>query len=680
MVAACYRDYVSSNLDSFLAQQETGGAFQSEGVFTMAVERARWKMSAFTLADPGLFPVHLLASAVALGASEFAVHRPSSGGVDIFSFDGQAYDPHELQLLSEPMLGPHVPPAIRELGTALSAAGALGEARLLSQTGERTIILRVDQDGVLIKEGPSTGELGQELVVVYQAGQPSLEPLKLRCSHAPLELLINGRRHHQDLDFGFTEHMLYGLLNRKGRRELAVSEDIGSRSSVMNLAVEEKGGRSLVVALTWPGYAQRRKWRYIMNGVEFEGPGLKTDFPFTCGAVEAGDLRRDLSQSGIVQDQAFVELQGELAQAEEELIQEFCAFSGQDMSRNHQVLFINALLERYQGQEIPARVAAYLAEKLTPEKIDEVLMRVGREAAASNNWAPYREMRRELRERADAHYANRLVPETLASLQKEVLLGEAAGRREAEAEELIHTLRFVHSDWTVGPLDSDVVHPYRNLLLSVPRLTTSELESRLESCLVNWEWKAPLLALIRVLKGKSVPEELEEPWRTDFSLWELCRRGDFAAVRERLDSLSRGRERAWTAIVTILFRGRMPLLESVRWQLRLNFQRALDHEYRSRRIRRILERALSESGKRDLWFCFRDLENAYLPLLLARLVYLGERSGKTPSSIFLARALLQFSLFNEEIKLSTVGDLPSLSGALRVLGEGPGISPTNGSR
>lgn len=74
------------DLDDFLEQQRDLGTEDSEGVFTMAVKEASWKLQDYLLTTPKMFPVYLLSSAVAGGASYLRILRsgkPTSSNLTV---------------------------------------------------------------------------------------------------------------------------------------------------------------------------------------------------------------------------------------------------------------------------------------------------------------------------------------------------------------------------------------------------------------------------------------------------------------------------------------------------------------------------------------------------------------------------------------------------------------------
>ena len=114
-----------NSIDQFLDTLE--GPVESSGSFSLNLQAAREKLTSFQLPAPGLYPIFLVASAVASESRRFDVWTlPEELR---FEFDGTIFTESELAGLNGYLFASgEVPPRLQNLAIALSAAGELASS------------------------------------------------------------------------------------------------------------------------------------------------------------------------------------------------------------------------------------------------------------------------------------------------------------------------------------------------------------------------------------------------------------------------------------------------------------------------------------------------------------------------------------------------------------------------
>ena len=111
-----------NSIDQFLQTFED--SVESSGSFSLNLDAARKKLKSFQLPDPGLYPIFLVAAAVASDARRFDVW---TGADELrFEFDGSPFSEAELEGLDGYLFASDdVPARLQNLAIALSAAGEM---------------------------------------------------------------------------------------------------------------------------------------------------------------------------------------------------------------------------------------------------------------------------------------------------------------------------------------------------------------------------------------------------------------------------------------------------------------------------------------------------------------------------------------------------------------------------
>ena len=640
-------------LDDFLEQQRDHGTEDSEGVFTMAVKEASWKLQDYLLTTPRMFPVYLLSSAVAGGASYLRITR--SGKTDIFKFDGEAYTLEELKLLSLPMLGSSAPQKVRDIGVVFSVAGNAGKLRFISDEGERGLELNLSSERELTvseRDNPKPRH-GQSLIINYDRDPISLEKLEEMGRLAPIEVSLNGTQIRNVDDLGMSEYRLYAHYLQDGTEPLMVRQARLCEYSIASIQ-KKITGRSMAVGLCWPAFATHHGWLFISNGVAYQLPQNEHSFPFACGVVAASDLPRDLSGSGFIRGEAYDKVWKEIDDAVEELLSELLT-SKVDISANHRELLNQELETRYTGRPKSPNAAAYLASQETLDAPLDNLQAAGALARQTGEWEKFELLLGTLRKRASLAYGYRTLRETVSWLKRE---REALLSAQIPTHEVDSLVRFV-TCLLEGLETPSQEATFRDTLSDLRYSNASELPTSEAPP----PWTAPLYLLLQRLdKSVGEPKEVTPNWSLAFSIWEACEGQNFSLAWKLVDRCpSLETSRVWRHIVFRLYRGQMSFLRSTRWGINCHFESTFQHGAAERRALRLLPDKLRRWEEVTPILREPHLGDVYLPLVMSRLICLTQSGQGEAALNFLGKVLLQCSILREG--LLQAKELPRLDDA-----------------
>ena len=305
----------SEGLNQFLDQMKSEGGHDSEGLFTLSLEKAAEKLKKFQLTDPNLFMLNLVACAVIRRATYFLVSY--SEGVLRVTFDGELFDRTALESI---FYSDEV--SKRELAVALTAAKSLEPSALLfesvgslsweddtptfSQANEpKNVFTLVDKisrpSGFFTFQAPPRPSTGWQ------------SPLRASCQFAPLELTLNHRRVSQSK----LQVQTPALIIKGPNSYLPDLVKVGrSDSTISELSTQHDF--SAVIGTTTNEWA--RSWSFVVNGVTFTRPPSALPLFGLGGVVFSSKLRKNLSHSDVVEDDSFTELIKELQAKLEEFV------------------------------------------------------------------------------------------------------------------------------------------------------------------------------------------------------------------------------------------------------------------------------------------------------------------------------------------------------------------------
>lgn len=655
-------------LNAFLEQQREAGEEDSAGVFTVAVDKAAWKLSEFLLTEKEFYPLYLLACAVGGGATSFKLVRHSKSRRDTFVFDGEPISSEELQQLSLPLGGPDATRRVRDLGTVLNVASSLGEAIFRSYHGSTAVELKVGagKQAEMAQQELAEAKDSQVLSLFYSGEPISLKHLRTYGCYAPLELTIDGENARKVIDFNMEEGKLFGHYVNEGLGTLLIRDPKYSKRPVTALREQNRESRTLVLGLCVPAFADNHQWKLVANGVLVEEVPLReSDPPFLCGLVDASHLKTDVSGRAFVRDEAYAELWEQIDEAQEKLLRHFCK-NPVKLHEKYLSLFQAELYRRYDASEMPQLVSTFLLRTMRMDpKNAESLRRLGASAKSAEDWETVSGFLNDFRHRASLNYAKSSVEEVRRWLRCETWILQGGGRATQEQDRLFWFLAHLHQ----GKLGAQPeVGEFRGFLLDLARLDSSDVHERLPALPVEEGWKKPLALLLAALESR-YPGDSVGPWERGFLIWSQCEKGSFAELRAELKALEGDAEtyfesQVWRLVILRLYRGKMSFLESRRWEITHHFTQHLRSNTSLRIAQRLLGKNPEQWGVDHRFSDQTGLERIWLPLVMSRLIFLCRVRRESEALGFLGLVLLQASLLKDG--LLHCGELPAWDTAFPV--------------
>lgn len=363
-------------LNTMLADLADDGALESSGVFTLSMDKAEEKLSAYRLVNPGLFVLNLVAAAVCVRAERFRAetrdHRTS------FSFNAALeIEDEQLRRLFTTILDPKAPAPVRELALAVHSARALpGEPAiyLTVSTARMCQELVVLKDRIDVVPAPPA-PFGVNLTLEYAEGSgwsrlfnrnsarqaQILQNLYHFCRFAPLELLNNGKVQGARITLGVYDQAVFAWRHLRGEQALKVATAERRVDLVISGKTQSPVASSMVIALinTSDGSSSNEGLLLVSRGVVFRRPASILGFPIAQAVVSADHLEKNLSQSDLVEGEAYEALLAVLQAEVEELILEVCTNPPPGWTISTSQAFARALDQRYPSDNAPVPVETF---------------------------------------------------------------------------------------------------------------------------------------------------------------------------------------------------------------------------------------------------------------------------------------------------------------------------------
>lgn len=486
------------SLDDFLEQVREEGEEDSEGVFTVAVEQASWKLAEFQLTTPSNFPLHLVACAIDNGASYLHLLQDSKAARHdlCFSFNGSHYTSADLKQLSRPILGGKTPKRLSELAIVLNALSRIGMGVTVFRSYSRdgALGIRVLNGEVRVSEITNDRPPGQYLVVGLNRNNVSLDSWTKACRYAPLEIVVNGSSIREIVDPGVMDGQVRGHYQIDGSEVMMVRRATLSAEPFFKFYREDQTQRSLMLALVPPKVAQEFGLLLIADGRVQAHDRECLHFSGLCGIVCAGDLKRDISQTGFVENETYLQLFQDLAMAIEDFVDKFCA-SPSALPPSEKSDFKAELAGYYARRVMPESVTAYLEgdspqfERVKSQPSE--LQRIGTEALATDQWEALDMARETLRNRANRARELGDYSQTLFQLELEHLLLRTVRREDESLDLIIHFLRYAVSG-SGSAKYANITFDFRSpvdlphFLTSLQRWSPSQLSEKMIRFPVEW--------------------------------------------------------------------------------------------------------------------------------------------------------------------------------------------------
>ena len=357
-------------MDKLLSHLGRSGEAESEGAFTISLERAQEKLAEYQLAEPRHYVLNALAAAVAGGAS-YARCRVSSNEVTL-EFDGSGFSIQELESLWSEVLNP-TRVRLQEMGVALNGALALKPRgiSLISWDGEESHCLIWEEEGWTAATGSPAPDSepfnrltvteGLSLSRFYRVSRgivPEADSLALRGCLAPLELTLNGRVLSREIMVGSDSASCLAWKHyRPSESWMRVRPPTPEWVPYCQTMASEGFEFEAVLALESREQGAEKGFVLLCNGVLFHRPIAITGVPFVHGVVSA-DFRKDISHTDLAEDATYRKVIERLTRAAEEMVVD--RISGPlivpESQRGALVAWASLLVERLQLRGDAARV------------------------------------------------------------------------------------------------------------------------------------------------------------------------------------------------------------------------------------------------------------------------------------------------------------------------------------
>lgn len=273
------------------------GGHDSEGRFTLAIDKAGHKLGSFQLTDPNLYILNVLSAAVLSGATYFKV---SSGtGETSIEFDGTRLGPEIMKALFHTQDQNRV---LREMSVAIAAIQQWNPKSIVWQS-----LARFEWNG---QKGSVTNEVAKlNNSLVFRGEDPTSrtadvsegELLRRFAQFAPLKITINdvpimSRRLMVLVPALNLSRGSSGLpkLKKVGRADLEIYQD-RSQSTF-----------SALIGSRENSWAQ--DWSFVYQGITFTRSAEDLGLPGLGGIVWCDQFRKNLSHSDLVEDEAYQEI------------------------------------------------------------------------------------------------------------------------------------------------------------------------------------------------------------------------------------------------------------------------------------------------------------------------------------------------------------------------------------
>lgn len=311
---------MAQNLQEFLGSLQEG-QLQSQGSFTLSADRASDLLESYSLVDPGLYVVELVAAAVASGAGYCEVTSGTRGCS--IRFDGQPFTAEQVEQASALVYAGSGSYRTRSLALALTAARGLAAEHLRVTVSDAHLTARGDGWERETPDQPpafTQVELRRPLQLLssWLGSNKKLREMLEVCRLAPLKLSFNGEE-----IYGYFWPEGYGsatcgCLQLQGPFPRPSLRSYNGFEKHVQAADGEEFSASIFVVP--PRQARQTGLTVVLNGVAYRGDGEPLDNPCLCGALLTGGLKTNLSRTGVVQDQSFLDMVSTLKQHSQDLL------------------------------------------------------------------------------------------------------------------------------------------------------------------------------------------------------------------------------------------------------------------------------------------------------------------------------------------------------------------------
>lgn len=331
-----------SELESLLGDLSAEGTHESEGKFTLDLEKAEEKLGQYRLPSPHHYILALVASATAAGARSIRVQRETSEIT--VSFDGQAFGFEETGGLFRSLIAGSScsETRLRSLATAVQAARSLSLVSLAVESWGGSGGVRVYLHGEMmsvqnLEESPWAHDPSRTGTVCHICESPSIL--------SQLSNVVMG------VEVGRAE---FSLLRRHVRYALPAvfangialnTEHVGPWQLAARFGMDYPSVRPLKVRSQrcldfggdgkWGGYIGFGDgvgaWLIIIDGISYQMAADESNYPTSIVVAYADGISKDLSSTGLVQNDFYDEVVSSIRGALDRLVNEVAATNPPDL-------------------------------------------------------------------------------------------------------------------------------------------------------------------------------------------------------------------------------------------------------------------------------------------------------------------------------------------------------------
>ena len=635
-------------VDKYLNTLSEAGERDSEGQFTVALEKAALKLAEFRLAAREDFALHLLQVAVLSGAQHLSV-TPEDDRIS-FYFDGRPLLENDvINAIENRSEG--VEQRIRQLQIVLSAVHGKEETTfsVLGPTFRQTLILKNGKVDLLPQA--SDRRPGCCLTTHWPDSEALVSRLRAYGAYAPLELRVKGEVLSKDLDFGFSRREVLAVYQVNGTERLRTADPQLSSRPVWATEKTEETQPFVYLALTMT--PQQSEFHMLSNGVKLSKETEPFTFPMLSGACSVSHLPKDLSGGGLARKVAYSLFVKHLTAHIGKFLTEYCE-SDPTLPVSVEQAFDLQLRDFFKA-DVPLPVQIYLASKEPVEFIEgeEEILKFRKEFSEVANGLKIKQMLLLYEEKAFTFWKE-LKLSGLSNLMRDYrFLTPKPSLSQSGTLDCCKLLLDGRTaeDWVEVSRSTNYPddHRLRAFLLS----TNAPDESEIDFCVMNQAWNnmCKFFLLNSVQSGYGEGDDLLEKLQ-DFRDGSFDNLPSLCNLLET-DARTKSIAGCWLWVINQVVKGKLSWLQQVKMSIRLSFSNYTDAEARWMRSTFFAKaRTRERESLRELGFAYRD--RTFLALFVSSFP-----DYRTTGYKLLARqALLWESFYSVERRLSFDLSLP----------------------
>lgn len=292
------------NLENSLEEMRQEGTLEGKGRFTVNVAKAGSSLREFLLENPRCYVLNVFAHAIAAGATELEIFKDMDDF--ILQHNGRPLSAEELESLPLASVDESRTTPARELSIALSGAQALKPKWITIESGGQRLSLRDGQSS--LESIPEVSSLTKihvkeslSIKDFFKGRSEEARLLTSRCSYAPVTMTLN--KDNLRRSWLPQQGLIAELLPTDGLPELDRIKQ-GFELPILESESREIAG---LIYFERSGARPATELTVVLNGVSFQAP-MDLGWPGSGAVIFCSHLHKDISQSGLVEDGAFLNL------------------------------------------------------------------------------------------------------------------------------------------------------------------------------------------------------------------------------------------------------------------------------------------------------------------------------------------------------------------------------------